>query len=141
MTADRDKAPADSQSGHDRRKHQRANIHLQAVLQGERPEDDVRLTILNFSVGGFFCEVSRPLELMTKLGIQFRFPPFADQDGKEIEATALVVRCQEPDVSDGPFKLAACFIDLSQDAREHIQSYVDWYRMVHGDAEVERETV
>lgn len=139
MTADRDQTGQGRSSGRERRKHQRADIQLEAVLQGDRPEDDLHLRILNFSVGGFFCEVTRPLEMMTKLGIRFQFPPFAHHETVEMDATALVVRCTEPEVSDQPYRLAACFIDLSRDARAHIQSYVDWYRMVHGNVEIEEQ--
>jgi c-di-GMP-binding flagellar brake protein YcgR len=115
----------------ERRKHRRAQIQLEAILQGEKPGDELRLEVLNFSVGGFFCRINRPMEPMTKLGIEFVFPPFADEKARRIEAVALVVRC-EPSARTGPgHRMGACFIDLAAEAREHIHAYVDWYQATH----------
>ena len=78
----------------ERRKHARARINLEAVLQGERPEDDLRLKVLNFSAGGFFCRSSREIEPLTRLGITFQFPPYAENPPRTLETTAVVVRCE-----------------------------------------------
>ena len=120
--------------GTERRKHPRARINLEAVLQGERPEDDLRLKVLNFSVGGFFCRSSREIEPLTRLGITFQFPPFAEHAPRTIETTAVVVRCEKSDSPNGGYKMASAFLSLGKEAKSHIQGYVDWYKLVYGDS-------
>jgi c-di-GMP-binding flagellar brake protein YcgR len=115
----------------DRRRHGRARIHMEAILQGKRAEDDIRLTVENFSAGGFFCRISRPLESMTRLGITFQFPPYAEHPPRMMEAQALIVRCEKAK-ENHVYTMAACFTELSQEARAHIQGYVDWYDLVYG---------
>jgi len=115
----------------ERRRHRRARIHMEAVLQGETPEQDVRLTVLNFSAGGFFCEASRQIRPMTRLGITFQFPPYAEHPPRRIDGGAVVVRCERSAKGEGPYRVGACFTELNGDAREHIQGYVDWHRLIH----------
>jgi c-di-GMP-binding flagellar brake protein YcgR len=115
----------------ERRKHRRAQIQLEAILEGENPGEERRLEVLNFSVGGFFCHIDRPMEPMTKLGIEFVFPPFADEPSRRIEGVAVVVRCEPASRNDRGHRMGACFLELAPDAREHIQAYVDWYRATH----------
>ncbi|MCA9728827.1 MAG: PilZ domain-containing protein [Candidatus Eisenbacteria bacterium] len=115
----------------ERRKHRRAQIQLEAILEGEKPGDEVRLEVLNFSVGGFFCRINRPMEPMTKLGIEFVFPPFADESARRIETVALVVRCEPAGRSEQGHRMGACFLELSKEDRTHIQAYVDWYQATH----------
>jgi c-di-GMP-binding flagellar brake protein YcgR len=121
--------------GAERRKHPRAHINLEAVLQGERPEEDLRLKVVNFSVGGFFCRSSREIEPLTRLGITFQFPPYAEHAPRTIETTAIVVRCEKSDSPDGDYKMASAFLSLGKDARNHIQGYVNWYKLVYGESE------
>ena len=121
--------------GAERRKHARARINLEAVLQGERPEEDLRMKVLNFSVGGFFCRSSREIEPLTRLGITFQFPPYAEHAPRTIETTAIVVRCERADSPDGDYKMASAFLSLGPDAKHHIQGYVDWYKLVYGESE------
>jgi c-di-GMP-binding flagellar brake protein YcgR len=121
--------------GRERRKHARARIHLEAVLQGDRPEDDLRLTVLNFSAGGFFCRSSHEIVPLTKLGITFQFPPYAEHPPRSLETTAVIVRCDQADSPGGEFKMAAAFLSLLPADRQHIQGYVDWYRLVYGESE------
>ena len=123
----------------ERRQHGRAKINMEAILQGERPEQDIRLAILNFSAGGIFCETSRPIEPMTRLGITFQFPPYAEHPPRTIEGGAVVVRCDRPKVGDGPYRVGACFTELNGDAREHIQGYVDWYKLIYGGEDLAPE--
>lgn len=130
----------DLPKGTERRKHRRAGIRLEAVLRGETPDRDASIEVVNFSVGGFLCFIDRPLELMTKLGVHFQFPPFGDEDARDVTAVSLVVRCE---ATDGPrFRLAACFIDMEPGCRDHVRRYVEWYHRTHDDtAELEaRET-
>ena len=119
----------------ERRRHNRAGIRMEAILQGDRPADDLRLNVLNFSAGGFFCEASRAIRPMTRLGVTFQFPPYAEHPPKKIEGMALVVRCEQPSSANGPFKVGACFTELSPDARDHIQGYVDWYKLIFGSGD------
>lgn len=125
-----------SPKGTERRKHARAHINLEAVLQGERAEDDLRLNVLNFSAGGFFCRSSREITPLTRLGITFQFPPYAEHPPRKIETTAVVVRCAKTDSPNGDYKMAAAFLALGEDARQHIQGYVTWQKLVYGDSEV-----
>jgi hypothetical protein len=121
--------------GSERRKHPRARINLEAVLQGGCPQEDLRLKVLNFSVGGFFCRSSREIEPLTRLGITFQFPPYAEHAPRTIETTAVVVRCEKSDSPDGDYKMASAFLSLGQDAKSHIQGYVDWYKLVYGESD------
>ncbi len=73
----------------ERRKHRRAGIELEAILEGRTPEESIRLEVLNFSGGGFFCKISREIELLTRLGITFQFPPYAEHGPRTIETTAI----------------------------------------------------
>jgi c-di-GMP-binding flagellar brake protein YcgR len=122
-------------AGAERRKHPRAHINLEAVLQGDRPEDDLRLKVLNFSAGGFFCRSSREIEPLTRLGITFQFPPYAEHPPRTLETTAVVVRCEASDSPNGGYKMAAAFLSLGADVKRHIQAYVDWYKLVYGESE------
>jgi c-di-GMP-binding flagellar brake protein YcgR len=122
--------------GAERRKHARARINLEAVLQGEHPEEDLRLNVLNFSAGGFFCRSSREIAPLTRLGITFQFPPYAEHPPRRIETTAVVVRCAKTESPDGDWKMAAAFLTLGDDAKHHIQGYVSWHKLVYGDSEV-----
>jgi hypothetical protein len=119
----------------ERRKHARARINLEAVLQGDRPEDDLRLKVLNFSVGGFFCRSSREIEPLTRLGITFQFPPYAEHPPRTVETTAVVVRCAASDAPGGGYKMAAAFLSLGAEAKHHIHGYVDWFKLVYGESE------
>lgn len=116
----------------ERRKHRRAAVELEAVFQSETGES-VRLSVENFSAGGFFCRISRPIEPLTRLGTTFEFPPYGDVAPRTIEATAIVVRCDEPAEGKEGHRLAACFIDLKPRDRDHIEEYVEWYRSVYED--------
>ncbi len=116
----------------ERRKHRRAGIHLEAILEGATPEESVHLTVLNFSAGGFFCRISRALEPLTRLGITFQFPPYAENPPRRIETTAVVVRCEK---GAEDYRLAACFLGLPEEDRNHIEGYVDWYHLVYGTAD------
>jgi len=110
---------------------------MEAILQGKTPEEDVRLTVENFSVGGFFCRITRRLEPMTRLGITFQFPPYAEHPPCRLEAKALVVRCDKaPDEDE--YRMGACFTELSPAAQRHIQGYVDWHELVYSRMENER---
>jgi c-di-GMP-binding flagellar brake protein YcgR len=122
----------------ERRKHRRAGIHLEAILEGPTPDQNLRLEVLNFSGGGFFCKLSREIELLTRLGITFQFPPFAEHAPRRIETTAIVVRCEKPETAGGDYRVGACFLALSNQDREHIEGYVSWYHLVYGgvDAKV-----
>jgi hypothetical protein len=119
------------QGQHERRRHGRARIHMEAILQGKTAQDDIHLKVENFSAGGFFCRISRHLTPMTRLGITFQFPPYAEHPPCMMEAQALVVRCDKGNAGH-TWDMAACFTELSQEARDHIQGYVDWYDLVYG---------
>jgi len=122
----------------ERRKHRRAGIRLEAVLRGSTPDRDARIEVVNFSVGGFLCLIERPLELMTKLGVHFQFPPFGEHDARDVTAVGLVIRCES---TEGPkFRLGACFIDIEPDSREHVRKYVSWYHENHPVSESELES-
>jgi len=119
----------------DRRKFGRAGIKLEAVLRGETPAQDLTIEMINFSVGGFYCKTSRPLELMTKLGIHFQFPAYADVEERSIEAIAVVIRAETKEESADHYRIAACFIDMDRESRDHVEDYVEWYhdRKAEGD--------
>ncbi len=131
MTVEHDRTP----DHNDRRKHRRAGIQLEAILHGATPEDDTRIEVLNFSVGGFLCKIDRPMEMMTKLGIHFEFPPFGDVAPRDITAMSVVVRCDPSPAGDTGFRMASCFIEIDEGSRAHIASYVDW---VHQNMESEK---
>lgn len=116
----------------ERRRHGRAKIHLEAVLERTPPEESVRLTILDFSVGGFFCRTSHPIDPGTWLGVRFDFPPYAEHPPRQLEASAVVVRCEPPKSGGQGYQLAAAFLELAEATKEHIQGYVDWYQLVYG---------
>lgn len=113
---------------------------MEAVLQGNTPEEDIRLTVLNFSAGGFFCESSRPIQPMTLLGITFQFPPYAEHPPRTIEGRAVVVRCETATPGEKATsgrescRVGACFTELSADARRHIEGYVEWHNLIYRDA-------
>lgn len=119
--------------GKERRKHRRAGIRMEAVLEGPTPAENLHLEVLNFSAGGFFCKMSRGLEPLTRLGITFGFPPYAEHAPRTIETTAIVVRCEGPDTPAGTYRVGACFLTLSPEDREHIEGYVQWYHLVYGE--------
>ncbi len=116
----------------ERRRHGRAKIHMEAILEGDRPEDAIKLTVLNFSAGGFFCKSTRPIEPMTLLGITFQFPPYAEHPPRTLDTTAVVVRCEKPAPGQKHYRMAACFPELTEDVKEHIEGYVSWYDLVYG---------
>lgn len=116
----------------ERRRHNRAKIRMEAVFQGDDPGFLVRLRIENFSVGGFACLINKRIEPMTRLGITFEFPPYAEHPPRTLETTAVVVRCEDPVHPETDYSLGACFVEISREAREHIQGYVDWYDLVYG---------
>ena len=123
----------------ERRRHNRAKVRMEAVFQGDDPESCVRLRIENFSVGGFACRINKCIEPMTRLGITFEFPPYAEHAPRTLETTAVVVRCDDPVHPETDYSLGACFVDISREAREHIQGYVDWYDLVYGGQAPEEE--
>jgi len=123
----------------ERRQHNRARILMEAVFQGDDPDNLVRLKIDNFSVGGFACSINRRIEPMTRLGITFEFPPYAEHPPRTLETTAVVVRCEEPVQPATEYRLGACFIEISREARDHIQGYVDWFDLVYGSQAHEEE--
>jgi hypothetical protein len=110
---------------------------MEAILEGPTEEDNIRLQVLNFSVGGFFCLSSRPLRPMTRLGIRFLFPPYGEHASRAIEAVAVVVRCEAPAGEGTDHRMAACFTEMAPEARSHIQGYVDWYQIIHAGADKE----
>jgi len=119
-------------TGADRRRARRVPIRIQAILEAKRPEDSIHISVLNFSEGGFYCRVSRPMPVMTKLGIHFVFPPFGDRAQREMDAVALVVRCEKPRQPEDEAHLAAAFVEIAVADRQHIRDYVSWYETVHG---------
>jgi c-di-GMP-binding flagellar brake protein YcgR len=121
--------------GPERRKHRRAGIRMEAVLEGPTPAENVHLEVLNFSAGGFFCKMSRGMEPLTRLGITFRFPPYAEHPPRTIETEAIVIRSEGPDAAGGTYRVGACFLTLSPEDREHIEGYVSWYHLVYGETE------
>jgi hypothetical protein len=123
----------------ERRRHGRARIRMEAILEGDRPEESVRLQVENFSVGGFFCRMNRMMKPMTRLGITFQFPPYAEHPPRAIEGSALVVRCQKSADPEDGYEMAACFTYLPPDAAAHIQGYVDWYDLVYRGEDLARQ--
>jgi c-di-GMP-binding flagellar brake protein YcgR len=121
-------------SGGERRQHRRAEIRLEAVLLSEKKGEEIQLTVRNFSVGGFLCTLGRPIQPMTRLQIGLEFPPFGDQPAREISAVALVVRCERPSEPGGEYRVAACFLQLPQSTREHLEAYIDWNRRARAAA-------
>lgn len=119
----------------ERRKHRRAGIHLEAILEGPTPEESVRLTVLNFSAGGFFCRINRAVEPLTSFQVTFQFPPFAEHAPRMIETSAVVVRCEQADDGTPDWKMAACFVMVPEADKAHIQGYVDWYHLVYDQAD------
>lgn len=128
-------------TGAERRRHRRAPMRMEALLEGKTPDDLVRLNVVDFSAGGFLCAINRPLAVMTRLGIRFQFPAYAEQPARAIETTAVVVRCEKPAKLGEDCRLAACFLNLADSDREHIQAYVDWYETLHEVDEEGREAV
>lgn len=134
-----DERGASASGFRERRKHGRASIHLEAVLERTPPEENIGLTVMDFSVGGFFCRTTHAMESGTWLGVTFEFPPYAEHPPRRIEASAVIVRCEPaPRKSDG-FQMAACFMEVSQEVREHIQGYVDWHELVYGGSKLALE--
>ena len=119
----------------ERRKHRRAGIHLEAILEGPTPEENVRITVVNFSAGGFFCRINREIEPLTRLGITFQFPPYAEHAPRMIETTAVVIRSDKAEQGGDDYRMAACFLALSDEDKKHITGYVDWYHLVYGEAD------
>ncbi len=122
----------------DRRKHKRVNLRLliefdDPASKGER--QTTQLETLNFSVGGFYCRLSRKLSPLTRLALRFVFPPFGPRYEAEraVNCEAVVVRCdREADVSEH-YRVGACFTDLSAEDREFLQEYLEWYNLVYAE--------
>ena len=110
-----------SQSGFvERRKHRRAGIHLEAFLEGPTPQESVRLTVVNFSAGGFFCRINREFEPLTSFQVTFQFPPFAEHPPRMIETSAVVVRCEKAAEDAEDWRMAACFVMVPEEDKAHI---------------------
>ena len=118
-------------TGAERRRSDRAGIHMESILEGGAGQEDIHLEVVNFSVGGFLCLTTRPLAPMTRLGIRFVFPPYAEHPARGIDACAVVVRCEPPSEREDRHRMAACFTEMPPEGRRHIEGYVRWWRLVH----------
>jgi hypothetical protein len=120
----------------ERRNHARAGVRLEVCFEGgetEHPADSPCLQTLNLSAGGFYCDIYRPLEPLTRLALSLVFPPFGPdhQSPRTIDCEAIVVRVDPPAYSKGPYRLAAHFTRLSTEDRRFIDAYVAWHNEVY----------
>ncbi len=127
----------------ERRRDPRAGIRLWVGLaQAGQPLDEAsgELQTLNFSAGGFYCDVPRRLELLTRLALRFVFPPFGPGQDRSsaVDCEAVIVRVEEPEAGRVGFRVAACFTRLSPEDRRLISEYVAWHNEVYAETTDER---
>ena len=125
-----------------RRRHKRVNLKL--LMEFYDPdavdgEQHLEMETLNFSAGGFYCNLKKQMLPLTRLSLGFVFPAFGKvhEQERKIQCEAVVVRCdEEPDENDR-YRMAACFISLATADRDYIEDYLEWYDTVFGWGEME----
>ena len=109
----------------DRRRHRRAGIRIRSEF-GDASSPTWVETV-DFSAGGFACWMSHPVQPLTKLALQFDFPPFGTEDSRTVNCEAVAVRCEKSAQPEHTWTVAAAFTGLAKTDREFIERYVDWY--------------
>lgn len=122
----------------ERRRHPRAGIRLWVgIAQTGQPIDETpgELQTLNFSAGGFYCDVPHRLDLLTRLELRFVFPAFGPghEAPHAIDCEAVVVRLEEPGEGRSGYRVAACFTRLAPEDRRLIGDYVAWHNEVYAE--------
>ncbi|MBM3316215.1 MAG: hypothetical protein FJY75_00010 [Candidatus Eisenbacteria bacterium] len=120
----------------ERRRHPRARIRLLMAFEDEGSgagSQPVLLETLNFGAGGFYGDIDRRLEPLTKLGLRLVFPPFGPdcREPRTIECEAIVVRVDEPPAGRSGCRIAAHFRGLAPEQRDYIDAYVAWHSEVY----------
>ncbi len=122
--------------GKERRKYKRVSLNL--LLEFDDPSNPdysrvTRMETLNFSAGGFYCRLSRQMQVLTRLALAFVFPAFgANHDSERtVECEAVVVRCDPEPGQEGYFHVGACFTSLRPEDRDYIEEYMGWYDAVY----------
>jgi c-di-GMP-binding flagellar brake protein YcgR len=127
---------------YNRRKHKRVNLKLLMEFydpDAANNEQQIEMETLNFSAGGFYCNLKKKMLPLTRLSLGFVFPPFGpDHEGeREVQCEAVVVRCDEDPDENDRYRMAACFINLSNTDRDYVEEYLEWYDTVYGWGEME----
>lgn len=123
----------------DRRRHRRAPIRI--ISEFGDPGSEVRIETADFSAGGFSCWMDHPVQSLTKLGIRFEFPSFADEPGRPLDCEAVVVRCEKRSAPHKRWNVAAAFVGLRPDDRSFIERYVQWHDAVMAPETPEEDPV
>lgn len=119
----------------DRRRHRRAGIRIRSEF-GD-PKSPTWVETVDFSAGGFACWMNHPVQPLTKLALQFDFPPFGIEDSRTVSCEAIAVRCEKALQPEQTWTVAAAFTGLSKADREFIERYVDWHDEVMNPPRVE----
>jgi hypothetical protein len=127
----------------DRRRHRRAAIRIRSEFGDSKSPTWVET--VDFSAGGFACWMNHPVQPLTKLALQFEFPPFGEHEGRTVSCEAIAVRCEKRTEPTQSWTVAAAFTGLRQMDRTYIEQFVDWHDAVMnppspgGDPEEEEE--
>jgi hypothetical protein len=109
----------------DRRRHRRAAIRIRSEFGDSKSPTWVET--VDFSVGGFACWMNHPIQPLTKLALQFEFPPFGEEGGRTVNCEAVAVRCEKRAEPEHSWTVAAAFTGLDRADRDYIERYVDWH--------------
>jgi hypothetical protein len=95
-------------------------------------DGDTVLETLNFGAGGFYGDVDRRLQPLTRLALRIVFPAFGAEPTppRTIECEALVVRVDPPAAGKQGCRIAAHFRYLAPEQRNHLNAYVLWHNEV-----------
>lgn len=121
----------------ERRRHRRAPIQMWMTFEDAAPGQTggrpAQLRTLNFGAGGFYGDIDRRLEPLTRLGLRLEFPAFGPQpsEARSIECEAIVVRVDPPAPGAEGCRIAAHFRGLAREQLDYINAFVSWYTEVY----------
>ncbi len=114
----------------ERRQHIRVPATLAMQLRDVLEDGSVLTTeSMNVSVGGLYCQVKRPIEALTRLGLTLVLPPAGKRTTPRlVKCKAVVVRCEREEAPRrrNLYSVACCFTDIAAADRATIQEFVAW---------------
>lgn len=88
----------------------------------------------NISANGVLCHTVKPIPLMTKLRMAVDLPEHGShRESRRIECEGIVVRCDPHELGDDHFEVAIFYTDISHEAREAIEDFVDADLAAHSE--------